>query len=196
MTDRSKLEDATADGEARFFLTRRQAVQGAVALCAFAALPAWAQEAGDGPQVGDLLVRKGDDALTPLTFADIDPEATKTVIALPLDATGKTRPGNLAKVMLVKLDPATLDEETAALAVEGVVAYSAVCTHAGCEVTSFRPSDGTALCPCHGSRFDPKDQGVVLQGPAKVPLAALPIRNENGNIVVAGPFAGEVGAQS
>jgi Rieske Fe-S protein len=191
------MEEVIPKDELVARLTRRQAVTGAVALCAFAALPAWAQEAGTGPQPGDLLVRKGDDTLTPLTVADIDPEATKTTIALPLDpATGEPRGGNLAKVMLVKLDTAELDEETAALAVEGVIAYSAICTHAACEVTTFRPSDGTVLCPCHGSRFDPKDEGKVLQGPAKAPLASLPIKIEEGKIVVAGEFSGEVGAQA
>lgn len=177
-------------------ISRRHAIQGAAGLCLFSALPAWAQGSGDGPQAGDLLVRKGDKTLTPLKLADVDPKATKSLIALPLDpATGEARPGNLSKVLLVRLDPEDLQEETATLAVEGVLAYSAICTHAGCEVSTFKPAEGTLLCPCHGSIFDPKEQGEVLKGPAKAPLASLSISvGEDGNLVVGGPFNGEVGA--
>jgi Rieske Fe-S protein len=38
-------------------------------------------------------------------------------------------------------------------------AFSAICTHLGCTVTSV--SDGTINCPCHGSRFSIEDGSVV-----------------------------------
>lgn len=46
-------------------------------------------------------------------------------------------------------------------------AFSAVCTHAGCIVSSV--ADGTIDCACHGSRFSVED-GAVEQGPATRPL--------------------------
>ncbi len=54
------------------------------------------------------------------------------------------------------------------------VAYDAVCTHQGCTV-EWDAADAVLLCPCHGAAFDPAAQAAVLQGPARQPLAALPL---------------------
>ncbi|MGW2211548.1 Rieske (2Fe-2S) protein [Streptomyces sp. NPDC001781] len=48
-------------------------------------------------------------------------------------------------------------------------AFSAICTHQGC--TLNKVADGTADCPCHGSRFRISD-GSVAHGPATEPLPA------------------------
>ncbi|MGW1319028.1 Rieske (2Fe-2S) protein [Streptomyces sp. NPDC002426] len=61
-------------------------------------------------------------------------------------------------------------------------AFSAVCTHAGCIVSSV--ADGTIDCACHGSRFSVQD-GAVEQGPATRPLPAERITVEGGNIRLA-----------
>ncbi len=54
---------------------------------------------------------------------------------------------------------------------EGVFkAFSAVCTHQGCVVSAI--ADGKINCACHGSVFSAED-GSVVQGPAKSPLAEL-----------------------
>lgn len=60
------------------------------------------------------------------------------------------------------------------LADGSVVAFDAVCTHAGCTVEYDSPS-GLLFCPCHGAVFDPTHNANVLQGPAPVALTALPI---------------------
>ncbi|MBI5367093.1 MAG: Rieske 2Fe-2S domain-containing protein, partial [Planctomycetes bacterium] len=65
----------------------------------------------------------------------------------------------------------------------GLVARSAVCTHLGCLVRWEAPR-GEFLCPCHGGRFDAA--GAVLGGPVHGPLAALPVREENGRILLGG----------
>ncbi|MFF0276507.1 MULTISPECIES: Rieske (2Fe-2S) protein [unclassified Streptomyces] len=64
-------------------------------------------------------------------------------------------------------------------------AFSAQCTHAGCVLDKIEDNEGN--CPCHGSRFD-VTTGKALKGPATVPLPAVPIRVENGELI-AGPEA-------
>jgi thiosulfate dehydrogenase [quinone] large subunit len=55
-----------------------------------------------------------------------------------------------------------------------IVAFDAVCTHAGCTVEYDQPS-GYLVCPCHGAAFDPAKQAQVLAGPTNQPLAPIPI---------------------
>ena len=62
------------------------------------------------------------------------------------------------------------------------VAYSAVCTHAGCTV-AYR--DNQLACPCHGSIFDPANGGEVVSGPAQSPLPEIPVEVQNGEVVKA-----------
>ncbi|MGZ4432795.1 MAG: Rieske (2Fe-2S) protein [Trebonia sp.] len=58
-------------------------------------------------------------------------------------------------------------------------AFSAICTHQGCIVSSV--SNGTINCPCHGSKFSIKD-GSVVNGPAPSPLASIAIKVEGTSI--------------
>ena len=60
-------------------------------------------------------------------------------------------------------------------------AFSAICTHQGCTVTAV--DEGTIKCPCHGSRFDTSD-GSVVRGPAREPLARLPLATEAGALTL------------
>ena len=50
--------------------------------------------------------------------------------------------------------------------------FSAICTHAGCVVSSV--SDKEIHCGCHGSAFSIAD-GSVVNGPATAPLAEVPV---------------------
>jgi nitrite reductase/ring-hydroxylating ferredoxin subunit len=60
------------------------------------------------------------------------------------------------------------------------VAYSAVCTHQGCDVAY---QGGELACPCHGSVFDPADGAAVVTGPATRPLPEIPIKVQGGEVV-------------
>jgi thiosulfate dehydrogenase [quinone] large subunit len=55
-----------------------------------------------------------------------------------------------------------------------VVAYSRICTHAGCTV-GYDPSTKVLFCPCHGAEFDPLHGARVLAGPAPVPLPKIKV---------------------
>lgn len=62
------------------------------------------------------------------------------------------------------------------------VAYSAVCTHAGCEVAY---NNSQLACPCHGSIFDPANGAAVVSGPANRPLPEIPVEARDGQVFTA-----------
>jgi thiosulfate dehydrogenase [quinone] large subunit len=66
------------------------------------------------------------------------------------------------------------------------VAYSSICTHAGCQV-QFDPSARDIACPCHGAVYNPYNSAQVIAGPAPSPLQTIPIRYDqtSGNIYLA-----------
>lgn len=146
------------------------------------------------PQVGDLLVKDADRGLTPLTPADVRADARQT-LAWSLDAvTGLVRNGSrLNLLVLVRLEPERMAADTLARAADGVLAYTAICTHTGCEVEEWDAEPRLLSCPCHVSRFDPADGARVVDGPAPRPLPALPLGLVDGQLVVAGPFTSRVG---
>ena len=59
------------------------------------------------------------------------------------------------------------------------VAFSAVCTHMGCQVA---PAGKQLNCPCHGSQYDAAT-GKVLRGPATKPLPAVEVHVADGKVV-------------
>jgi len=105
----------------------------------------------------------------------------------------------LNEVLVIRLDPADLDDETRARAADGIVAYSAICTHAGCPVTAWvkgaAGDNDVFKCFCHNSEFDPRHSAQVAFGPAQRRLAALPLTTADGSLTVAATFVGKVGGQ-
>ena len=100
----------------------------------------------------------------------------------------------LNQIILVRLDPAVLDAETAARSADGIVAFSGVCSHTDCDVSDWFDDTRTLFCPCHESEFDPARGGEVTGGPAPRRLAALPLKIVDGTLLAAGSFIGRVGA--
>jgi len=77
---------------------------------------------------------------------------------------------------------------------EGLVAYSAICTHLGCVVGGTLNAKGEIACPCHNSQFDPANKAAVVGGPAPRPLPSLPIKvGADGIITADGLFSDKVG---
>jgi Rieske Fe-S protein len=118
-------------------------------------------------------------------------------LAFPMDPASKVvRDGSrLNQVLLIRLDASKLNGETKTRSAEGVVAYSSICTHQGCDVSQWKTDTNTLLCVCHGSEFNPADRAGVTFGPAPRRLPMLPVKVENGIVVVAGPFQGKPGFQ-
>jgi ubiquinol-cytochrome c reductase iron-sulfur subunit len=87
-----------------------------------------------------------------------------------------------------------LRPERAAWAPSGFVAYSKICTHAGCPVGLYRAADRVLICPCHQSTFDVLSGAVPIFGPAARALPQLPIRLQaDGTFVADGDFPEPVG---
>jgi rieske iron-sulfur protein len=154
-----------------------------------------ADEASAPPAENDLLVFAfGERAGQAIATADLAVGA-KQILAYPMNpATMRVRDGTrLNQLIVVRLDAAALKAETLARAADGIVAYSGVCTHTGCDVTDWFNDVRHFKCPCHESEFDPSDGARVMNGPAPWQLAALPLKMVDGVLAVAAPFVGTVG---
>jgi ubiquinol-cytochrome c reductase iron-sulfur subunit len=139
-----------------------------------------------------------DDKGRPWLADDIDDGTFYT--ALPKGADPKAIG---APLILVRVDPAQLRLPAGRedWAPEGIVAYSKICTHAGCAITLYRnplfeqtEPTRALVCPCHYSTFDPVAGGEVLFGPAGRPLPQLPLTIGPGReLLAAGDFSGPPG---
>jgi ubiquinol-cytochrome c reductase iron-sulfur subunit len=76
----------------------------------------------------------------------------------------------------------------------GLIAFSKICTHAGCPVGLYQRSRHALFCPCHQSAFDVMRAATPTSGPATRPLPQLPLAiDEEGFIVARGDFTEPVG---
>ncbi|MEP6852031.1 MAG: Rieske 2Fe-2S domain-containing protein [bacterium] len=60
------------------------------------------------------------------------------------------------------------------------VAYSKICTHAGCPASLYEQQTSRLLCPCHQSQFDVLLDAKPVFGPAARSLPRLPLGVEKG----------------
>jgi thiosulfate dehydrogenase [quinone] large subunit len=86
----------------------------------------------------------------------------------PGDAVPFTNPGDGGPALLIRAADGSL------------TAFTATCTHAGCEV-GWRA--GEIRCPCHHARFDPAT-GEPTRGPARDPLTVIDVVERGGKIMV------------
>ena len=102
----------------------------------------------------------------------------------------------ISAVILVRIGDATLEEPTNLQWVvnDQLVAYSKVCTHAGCPVGLFREGDNALFCPCHQSTFDAVRGAVPTFGPTARALPQLPLGVDGeGFLIAEGDFQEQVG---
>jgi ubiquinol-cytochrome c reductase iron-sulfur subunit len=159
-----------------------------------------------GPSVDDRLhrspwragVKLVDEDDAPVTIAKLGERGFVT--AFP---EGADKRELAAPVIVMRLDPGSLDLPAGrdGWAPDGLVAYSKICTHAGCAVSIPRsplyPPQAprpALVCPCHYSSFDPAKGADVIFGPAGRALPQLPLSiGADDVLVAAGELSGDVG---
>ena len=78
--------------------------------------------------------------------------------------------------------------------VDGIIAYSKLCTHVGCPVGLYQAQEGLLLCPCHQSTFEVLDGAKPIFGPATRSLPQLPLAvDDEGYLIATGDFSGPTG---
>jgi ubiquinol-cytochrome c reductase iron-sulfur subunit len=159
-------------------------------------------------RVGDFLRtpwRRGrrlvDEHGRPYKAADI--EENDFYLAFPEGGFGEEDEQMAASLVLVRLPPSQLrlPPELRGYDAHGILAYSRICTHAGCAITLYRaplfqPAEPrpALVCPCHYSTFDPATGGTVTFGPAGRNLPLLPLyEDSSGDLRAKGNFDGPVG---
>jgi ubiquinol-cytochrome c reductase iron-sulfur subunit len=92
-----------------------------------------------------------------------------------------------AAVLLVRIEPGQVQvsPERVGWDVDGIYAYSKICTHVGCPVALYEQQTHHLLCPCHQSTFDLAQHCRVIFGPAVRPLPQLPIAVDDEGYLVA-----------
>lgn len=92
------------------------------------------------------------------------------------------------QTLLIRTEPGLLrpDAEREGWSPEGYVAFSKVCTHAGCPVGLYESETHQLVCPCHQSLFDVTDRAKPVFGPATRALPQLPLEIDDEGFLVAG----------
>ncbi len=129
----------------------------------------------------------------PVRPEDMQPGALATVFP---DVPGGTTAAN-TPTMLIRLRPG---QKVAARRGQSgymwgdYIAFSKICTHAGCPVSLYEQQTNRLLCPCHQSQFDVLLDGKPIFGPAARPLPQLPITvDEQGFFIANGPYREAIG---
>ncbi|HET7572876.1 MAG TPA: Rieske 2Fe-2S domain-containing protein [Gaiellaceae bacterium] len=137
----------------------------------------------------------------PYLASDIEEDQLYTAFPEAIPERDKEEQG--ASLVLVRLPESALrlPPELRGYDAGGIVAYSKICTHAGCAISMYRaplfqPDEPrpALVCPCHYSTFDPAAGGSVVFGPAGRDLPMLPLFvDRKGYLRARGNFDGPVG---
>jgi ubiquinol-cytochrome c reductase iron-sulfur subunit len=143
-----------------------------------------------GWQAGSRLVDL--DTKLPVKLGDLSIGGIQTVMP---EGFGSADEHALAPTMLIRFGPGQIkSEKELNWAVNGHVAYSKICTHAGCPISLYEQQTHNLLCPCHQSTFDMANDAKVIFGPAARPLPQLQIAaDQDGYLYAVAPYAEPVG---
>ena len=111
------------------------------------------------------------------------------------DPAGAMRESDNSTVLLYRVSPDKISADMKADTVEGIMAYSAVCTHLGCMLSNWDAATKQFLCPCHDALFDPLKEGANTGGATSRTLPHFPVKSVDGKLVVADKPSGYVGVK-
>jgi len=104
------------------------------------------------------------------------------------------RKNRLNRLLIIRLNPDEMDEPTRENSVDGLLAYSALCTHRNCTIQSWMEEQRHLRCHCHLSEFAALSEGSVKGGPARKRLPMLPLgTDEEGYIIALDSFTRKPG---
>lgn len=121
---------------------------------------------------------------TPMGPGDMKPGGIETVYP---GVPGGTKTSD-SPVLLIRLRPG---EKIASrpgqqnFGWQDYIAFSKICTHAGCPASLYEQQTHRILCPCHQSQFDVLKDAEPVFGPATRPLPSLPITLDDEGFFVA-----------
>lgn len=162
------------------------------------------------PLVGGLIKKPGDQLFrtpwepgmrllgldgVPVRPLDMRPGSLQTVFP-PVEAGNRSAD---AVTMLIRLLPDQAQNYRSRQGQEAYrwndfVAFSKICTHAGCPVSLYEQETGLILCPCHQSQFDVTDGARSIFGPATRSLPQLPLDvDDDGYFVATSDFTEPIG---
>ncbi|MBO1766890.1 Rieske 2Fe-2S domain-containing protein [Allobranchiibius sp. GilTou38] len=133
---------------------------------------------------------------TPIRLSDVTLGSVFHVLPEGIDDVQNPQDAKVkAAVLLVSMQESDIkNAKEASWGIQGVVAYSKICTHVGCPVGLYEHTTHHLLCPCHQSTFDMTNDCEVIFGPAKRRLPQLKISvNDAGYLVADQGFQEPVG---
>jgi rieske iron-sulfur protein len=152
------------------------------------------------PKVGDTFIfTNGPNKDKDVMVTDVVVDALPITVMAKNPATGKARENDgdtdHATTLLYRVAPDKIPADMKDDTDEGVMAYSAICTHLGCMLSNWDALTKAFMCPCHDATFDPLKDGENTGGATSRALPHFPVKAVGGKLVVSGVPSGYVGVK-
>ena len=166
----------------------RRQLLGLMATGVAGSLPFLSAGAGETAATGLLVDADAEENFKPLRPGDL--KIGKPQLVFPFDPkTGTLKnESRLNKLVLIRLAEDQMEAQTRSRSASGVLAYSGICTHQGCDVKTWIAKESVLACYCHASKFALLDGAKVVSGPAPRPLPAVPLSMDGEYLSIASLF--------
>lgn len=163
----------------------RRHLLGLVAAGVVSTLPFLAADAHADAMVMRLVDADAENEFKPLRPSDLKPGKPLLVFPFDVKAGAPKNESRLNKLVVIKLPEDQMAPDTKAKSASGVVAYSGICTHQGCEVKTWIAKESALACFCHASKFALLDGAKVISGPATKALPAVSLTMDGEFLAIA-----------